>query len=230
MSELIKRSALDEETLGNVLNDEEFILYNGKEYSLQTLIHSIEEDIYDRLQDFHLTHSMKIGVNKAEIIQTMQKRFSKSILEYVVENGISNGVFSRKGQFVSLSSFTPHVPKSWQKRTENMLAELKGDGLKVRYFNDYLANAGIPENLVGDIKRFLEEEGLIVQLDDQFAYFGEVFDVAVAKLRSKTGLDFEVGDAKEILDLSRKYMIPFLEKLDSKGLTKRVENKRVWQK
>jgi selenocysteine-specific elongation factor len=111
-----------------------------------------------------------------------------------------------------------------------MLAELKSDGLKARYFNDYLASAGILESLVGDIKRFLEEEGLIVQLDDQFAYFGEVFDEAVAKLRSKTGLDFEVGDAKEILDLSRKYMIPFLEKLDSKGLTKRVENKRVWEK
>jgi selenocysteine-specific elongation factor len=229
MNELIKRSALDEETLKNVLNDDDFILYNGKEYTLRTIIHSIEEDMYDRLQEFHLTHSMKTGVNKAEILQTMQKRFSKPILEYVVENGISNSVFSRKGQFVSLSNFTPHVPKSWQKRTENMLIELKDDGLKVRYFNDYLAKAGIPENLVGDIKRFLEEQGLIVQLDDQFAYFGEVFAEAVEKLRRKTGTEFEVGDAKEVLDLSRKYMIPFLEKLDSKGLTKRVENKRVWQ-
>jgi selenocysteine-specific elongation factor len=229
MNELIKRSALDEETLKNVLNDDDFILYNGKEYTLHTIIHSIEEDIYDRLQEFHLTHSMKTGVNKAEILQSMQKRFSKPILEYVVENGISNSVFSRKGQFVSLSSFTPHVPKSWQKRTENMLIELKDDGLKVRYFNDYLTKAGIPENLVGDIKRFLDEQGLIVQLDDQFAYFGEVFAEAVEKLRRKTGTEFEVGDAKEVLDLSRKYMIPFLEKLDSKGLTKRVENKRVWQ-
>jgi selenocysteine-specific elongation factor len=113
---------------------------------------------------------------------------------------------------------------------ENMLAELKKDGLKVRNFNDYLSDAGILESLVGDIKRFLEETGLIVQLDDQFVYFGEAFNKAVEELRSKTGAEFEVGDAKEVLDLSRKYMIPFLERLDSKGITKRVENKRVWQK
>lgn len=230
MDELIKRSALDEETLKHVLNDKDFILYNGKEYTLRTIIHSIEEDVYDRLQEFHLTHSMKTGINKAELLQSLQNRFSKPILEYVVENGISNGVFSKKGQFVSLYGFTPHIPKNWQKRTENMLAEMKQDGLKVLYFNDYLANAGIPENLVGDIKRFLEGSGLVIQLDDQFAYFGEVFAKAVEKLRDKTGKEFEVGDAKEVLDLSRKYMIPFLEKLDSTGLTKRVENKRIWQK
>ncbi|WML46520.1 selenocysteine-specific translation elongation factor [Neobacillus sp. PS3-40] len=229
INELIKRSALDEEILGNVLNDEAFVLYNGKEYTLRTIIHSIEEDIFDRLQEFHLAHSMKIGLNKAEILQSMQKRFSKSLLEYVVENGISTGIFTKKEQFISLSSFTPHLPKSWQKRTENMLAELKKDGLKVRYFNDYLSEAGIPDGLVGDIKRFLEEEELIVPLDDQFVYFGEVFKKAVEELRSKTGAVFEVGDAKEVLDLSRKYMIPFLERLDLKGLTKRVENKRVWQ-
>jgi selenocysteine-specific elongation factor len=227
--ELIKRSALDEETLAQVLNSEEFVLFNGKEYTLHTIIHSIEEDIYDRLQEYHLTHTMKAGINKAEILQTMQKRFSKPLLEFVVENGITNGVFSRKGQFVLLSSFTPNIPKNWQKRVENMISEIKYDGLKVRYFNDYLKDAGLPDNLVGDIKKFLEEQGMIVMLDDQFAYHGEIFNDAVEKLRNNTGVEFEVGDAKEVLDLSRKYMIPFLERLDLKGLTKRVENKRVWQ-
>ena len=110
-----------------------------------------------------------------------------------------------------------------------MLTDLKNDGLKVRYLNEYLTCAGIPETLVGDLRRFLEEQGQIVILDDQFAYFGELFGQAVEKLRNQTRSEFEVGDAKEILDISRKYMIPFLEKLDALKLTKRVENKRVWQ-
>ncbi len=55
VSELIKRTALDEETLNEFLDDEEFVLYNGKEYTLRMLINSIEEDIYDRLLDFHQT-------------------------------------------------------------------------------------------------------------------------------------------------------------------------------
>jgi selenocysteine-specific elongation factor len=230
LNELIKRTSLDEATLTEHLAAPEFVLYDGKEYTLQLLINSIEEDIFDRLQDFHLVHSMKIGINKAELLQTMQKRFPKALLDFVVENGIANQIFNRKGQFVSLASFVPHVPKSWAKRTENLINELKKDGLMVRYLKDYFADAGIPDNLAADLRRFLEEEELLVQLDDQFAYHGDVFKQAVDKLRSHTGAEFEVGDAKEVLGLSRKYMIPFLEKLDSIGLTKRVENKRIWKK
>lgn len=229
LTELIRRTALDEATLTEHLTAQEFVRYNNKEYTLRLLIDSIEEDIFDRLRDFHLQQSLKAGVNKAELIQTMEKRFPKALLDFVIENGIKNQVFKRREQFVSLVEFTPHVPKSWAKRTENMLKDLKRDGLKVRYLNDYFSKAGIPDHLEADLKRFLKDQGLIVMLDEQFAYEGEVFREAVKKLRSHTGSEFEVSEAKEVLDLSRKYIIPFLERLDAKGLTKRVENKRVWK-
>ncbi|WHZ06010.1 selenocysteine-specific translation elongation factor [Neobacillus sp. YX16] len=230
LNELIKRTALEEETLNEFLDDDEFVSYNGKEFTLKILINSIEEDIYDRLQEFHQLYSMKLGLNKAELLQFMQKRFPKPLIDFVVENGIANEVFKRKEQFVSLANFVPHVPKSWQKRAENMLGELKKDELKVRYYKDYFSDSGIPEHLEADLRRYLEEQELVVHLDEQFVYHGDVFKEAVEKLRSGTGQEFEVGDAKGILELSRKYMIPFLERLDSKGHTKRVENKRVWQK
>jgi selenocysteine-specific elongation factor len=230
LSELIKRTALDEETLSAELSSDEFILYNGKEYTLRSLVLLIEDDLFDKLGDYHNEHPMKQGINKAEILQSMQKFYPKPLLDYVIEQGVSNGVFGRREQFVFLKEFSPHVPPSWQKRTENMLAVIKKDGMKVRYLLDYLKDAGIPEQLTGDLKRFLEEQGLLVALDEQYYWHGDIFNDAVEAMRSKTGAEFEVGDAQEVLALSRKYMIPFLERLDSKGYTKRVENKRLWQK
>ncbi|MGX6441758.1 selenocysteine-specific translation elongation factor [Neobacillus sp. K501] len=229
LTELIKRTALDKAALEELLEDGDFVFYNRKEYTLQMLIHTIEEDIYDRIQEFHQKHSMRLGINKAELLQTMQSRFPKSLLDFVIENSIFSGVLHKREQFVSIANFHPHVPKSWQKRTENLLEELKNDGLKVRYYKDYIAASGIPNHLEVDLRRFLEEQELVIQLDEQFAYHGEIFMQAVEKLRKNTGTEFEVGDAKDILDLSRKYMIPFLERLDTKGLTKRNDNKRVWQ-
>ncbi|MEH7109243.1 selenocysteine-specific translation elongation factor [Bacillus sp. JJ1764] len=230
LHELIKRTALDEETLTEHLQDSSFVFYNGKEFTLQIMIDSIEEDIYDLIQDFHKKYPMKIGLNKAELLQSMQKRFPKSLVEFVVEKGISNDIFNRREQFVSLAEFYPHVPKNWAKRVDNLLEELTKDGYKVRYVKDYFATAGIPDHLTVELRRFLEDQNLIVMLDDQFAYAESVFQNAVNKLREHTGTEFEVGEAKEILNLSRKYMIPFLERLDAIGLTKRVENKRVWKK
>ncbi|WP_083935064.1 selenocysteine-specific translation elongation factor [Bacillus sp. 1NLA3E] len=229
LPELIKRTALIEETLLAELKSDAFLLYNEKEYTLKSLVLLIEDDLYDRLGDFHKAYPMKQGINKAEILQTMLKFYPKSLLDYVIEQGVTNGTFGRREQFVFQSEFTPHVPQNWQKRTENMLLVIKKEGLKVRYLQDYFKEAGIPEQLTGDLRRFLMEQGLIVPLDDQYYWHGDVFRDSVVAMQSKTGPEFEVGDAKEVLDLSRKYMIPFLERLDAKGLTKRVENKRVWQ-
>jgi selenocysteine-specific elongation factor len=228
LQELIKRTSLDEETVKSHLREEIFQCFNGKQYTHQELINKIEDEIVDRLGQFHEEHSMKQGLNKAELLQTMITRYPKELLEFVIENSISKGHLSRKGQFVYQAQFKPYVPKNWEKRVENLLIEMKKDGLKTQYLSDYFKNAGIPDSLIHDLKKFLEEQEWIISLDDQYFYYGEVFSNAVTLLKKGTSLEFEVGEAKEILGLSRKYMIPFLERLDVKGLTKRVENKRVW--
>lgn len=229
LSELLTRTSLDETELLEHLKDEAFVQYNGKEYTLKALIELAIEEIYDRLKDFHNDNPMKVGMNKAELTQTMQRLYPKRLLEHVLDKGIHDSVFNRKEQFIQLGDFTPHVPKNWQKRTENLLADLKKDGYKVLYLSDYLAKAGIPKELEADLKRFLIELGEMVPLDAQYYWHGDHFRTAVERLKAGTGKEFEVGDAKEILDLSRKYMIPFLERLDAEGLTQRVENKRVWK-
>ncbi|MEH7346359.1 selenocysteine-specific translation elongation factor [Bacillus sp. JJ1532] len=227
--EILKRTSIAEQELQNYLMDEEFLLYGGKEYTLFIIKESIEKDMKTLLQDFHGESPLKAGMNRAELLQLISKQSPKKLAEFVLEQGIETSVFGKKDQFVFLSEFTPHVPKSWQKRTENMLADLKIDGLKVKYFNDYITKAGIPNDLILDLTKFLTDIEEVISLDEQFYWHAEHFNKAVEQLRARTTIEFEVGDAKDILDLSRKYMIPFLEKLDSLGYTKRVENKRVWQ-
>jgi selenocysteine-specific elongation factor len=230
VEDLIKRTALDEGSILANLNDDQFVRVSNKEYALVSVVELIEEDIRDRLEDYHQKNPMRTGMNKAELLQSLQKSFSKTLLEFIIDNGINKGEFFRKEQYIYLAGFAPHVPKNWVKRTENMLNELKADGLKVAYFNDYIKNAGIPDSIAVELKRFLEDQGEIVLLDDQYAWYGAHFANAVERLRKHTGDEFEVPQAKEAVELSRKYMIPFLERLDSLGYTRRVENKRVWRK
>lgn len=229
LDDLITRTSLDKEILEKELQSEDFILYNSKEYTLKALVDMNEEDLYNRLRDYHTEFPMKQGLNKGELIQQQAKLYPKALLDFVVEEGIRNGTFKRKEQFISIAEFEPHVPKNWKTRTDNMLSKLKSDEKKVNYFKNYLEDAGIPETVSYDLKKFLEDEGQIVSLDGQYYWDGAVFNQAVEKLKAQTGPEFDVGEAKDILDLSRKYMIPFLETLDRKGITTRVENKRVWK-
>jgi selenocysteine-specific elongation factor len=228
LNELIKRVSLDEETILSEINRDEFIYYSGKEYTHQMVVELILMEVLDKLTSYHEQNPMKQGLNKAELLQGMGNRYPRGLLDFVVEKNIELGKLCRSGQYVYKSDFKPHVSKSWQKRVENLLLEIKKDGLKTAYFSDYLKMAGIPDSLGPDLKRFLEEQEMIIPLDNQYSYHGEVFSEAVRLLKKETGVQFEVGEAKELLNLSRKYMIPFLERLDEKGLTKRVENMRIW--
>lgn len=228
IDELIKRTSLDKEEVSLALVGEEFIPYSSKEYTLQEIIKDVEEELFDRLNDYHNHFPLRNGVNKAELLQGLIKWYPKSLVEYVIEQGSATKLFQRKGQFVSLTTFTPHVPSSWKKRTDNLLNDLKRDGLQVKYLHDYIKEAGIPEALVEDVKRYWIDREIIIPLDEFYYYHGEVFTEAVKRLQTETENEFDVGKAKEVLGLSRKYMIPFLERLDENGITRRVENKRVW--
>ena len=110
-----------------------------------------------------------------------------------------------------------------------MLAKLKSDGYNVVYFEEYLKTEGIPERLNNEFKHFLEEQQQIISLDAKHYWHGDIFQEALRKMRSDTGTEFTLQEAKEILGgLARKLLVPFLEKLDGMGLTRRVENNRVW--
>jgi selenocysteine-specific elongation factor len=230
VDELITRTSLDKEEVLDALQEEEFIPYNNKEFTLLAIIQDIEEELFNRLNDFHTQFPLRNGLNKAELLQSLQKGYPRSLVEYVIEGGTVTNLFQRKGQFVSLTTFTPHIPSSWKKRTDNLLDALKRDALQVNYLHDYMKEAGLPESLVEDVKRYWTERELIIPLDESYYYHGEVFKDAVKKLQAETENEFDVGKAKEVLGLSRKYMIPFLERLDLTGMTRRVENKRVWLK
>lgn len=228
IDELIKRTSLDKEQVSLALATKEIIHYSSKEYTLQAIIQDVEEELIDRLNDYHNKYPLRNGVNKAELIQGLQKWFPKLLVEYVIEQGVATKLIHRKGQFVSLTTFTPHIPSSWQKRTDNLLDNLKRDGLQVKYLHDYIKGAGIPDAIVEDVKRYWIDREMIIPLDDSYYYHGEVFTAAVKRLQAETGHEFDVGKAKEVLGLSRKYMIPFLERLDENRVTKRIENKRLW--
>ena len=110
-----------------------------------------------------------------------------------------------------------------------MLAKLKSDRYNVVLFKEYLKTEGIPERLNNEFKHFLEEQQLIISLDAKHYWHGDIFQEALRNMRSGTGTEFTLQEAKEIPDgLARKLLVPFLEKLNGMGLTRRVENNRIW--
>ena len=86
----------------------------------------------------------------------------------------------------------------------------------------------MPKNEITDLTVYLLEKGQVYRLLEDTMVHRNAFDRAVPKLKQDTGEAFGLKEAKDSLDLSRKYLIPFLELLDRLGITAREEDRRRW--
>nr|WP_230199512.1 selenocysteine-specific translation elongation factor [Bacillus testis] len=191
---------------------------------------AIEEgtaDIVVLLEGYHRKHPMKPGMPKAELLQKLESQFHPVVSDFLLKNG-KDDKWTITEQHVAQQGFLPSVPDSWAKKAENMLGEIRRDGVAVTYFGVYAKRQHIPDSIASELKAFWQEQGLLEHLAGDYYIHRSSFTEALEKLRKGTAIKFTVTEAKDILGLSRKYMIPFLEKLDEKQIACREGDFRTW--
>ena len=184
--------------------------------------------IEERLTEYHEEFSLRAGINKAEIVHSLSNLYPKRLVEFVLEKLVEEGILTKQEQYIQLSTFSPHYPEKWGKRMEAAVAAIQKDEIEVQPFEQYIKNEKIPEQYKDDFKYYLIQSKKAVALDENHLLSIEAINKAAELLKSKTGDEFTVKDAKEVLGLSRKYLIPLLELLDALNQTKRVDDKRKW--
>jgi selenocysteine-specific elongation factor len=84
---------------------------------------------------------------------------------------------------------------------------------------------------VPSLLRILEREGVVVLVESERYYAREVMNELVAALRRAMGdgREYSPAELRDVLGISRKYLIPFLEFCDRRGITARRSSGRVLQ-
>jgi len=77
--------------------------------------------------------------------------------------------------------------------------------------------------------RYLERDGKVVQVATEYFYSAEVIESVIDRIRRKLkpGVEYGPGEFRDLLDLTRKYLIPLLEYLDRRGVTERRSTGRL---
>ena len=77
--------------------------------------------------------------------------------------------------------------------------------------------------------RILEREGLVVQVESERYYAASATQALVDQLRKgmEPGREYSPAEHRDIIGLSRKFLIPFLEFCDRQSITERRPGGRV---
>jgi selenocysteine-specific elongation factor len=221
-----KDASVTENELSSILKQDGWFVLRSSNVTHISIIESCGERICSELSIYHEKNPLDRGMNKGELIQLLNVPVDVllSSIDHLLQQNrllIELGIFSIRG-------FSPRLPIQWEKRCLQMIHSIREDDLKVKTVEEYFHDAGIPESLRHKYYSFFVQEKWIIPLDGKYAYAYESFIQAKGLLKKNTGQSFTITEAKEVLGITRKYMIPFLERLDKEGYTVRMNEKRKW--
>ncbi|MET3698946.1 selenocysteine-specific translation elongation factor SelB [Bacillus oleivorans] len=180
--------------------------------------------IVNLLQKFHSEYPLRLGIDKAQLMQELESEFKKDIVETVLQNSM----WTRVNHFIKLTNFKPYIPREWENHVRQLLHALERDRYQVKTISEYFDEAGIPSTFWNELLNFLDRDQQIIRLNENLMWTRAHFKKAVQACRKANPEEFTIADVKKILPVTRKYLIPFLVLLDQQGYTKRQENKRMW--
>lgn len=128
-----------------------------------------------------------------------------------------------------MTGFEPTMPDAWKTRMTQVFKKLLEQGVNVSPIDRLIEDQQIPDSHQAELKKFLLEEEIAVKLTDDLYVHKENWSRVVRDLKEGTDKSFTLQQAKDILNVSRKYLVPILERLDEESYTIRKDQERYWR-
>jgi selenocysteine-specific elongation factor len=172
----------------------------------------------------HKTHPNHTGLALSELRQALARDLPlPEICDALVSELCRNG-FVRAGETIARATHRPSLPPQLQSDADRIR-----DVLAAKKFDPPSRAQLAPDATSQQALRFLRDGGELVELGAEVILATEQFvkmrEATVAFLRkNKSG---GASELRQLLGTSRRVIIPFLERLDRDGVTRRMGDKRV---
>jgi selenocysteine-specific elongation factor len=175
----------------------------------------------------HRTHPNHAGLGVLQLREALGHDLPlPEIFDALVSELCSSG-FVRTGETIARATHRPTLPPQLQAPAAKIRAMLAA-----KKFDPPSRAEIAPDAASRQALRFLRDGGEAVELNEEVVLATEQFakmrDAIVAFLRKNTSAG--ASELRQLLGTSRRVIIPFLERLDRDGVTRRIGDKRVLAK
>lgn len=197
-------------------------------FTLRSIFTHLQEEIILQVANFHEDYPMRIGLNKAEVYSKLGS-FDQRILDLAIEALVEEERIELVEEFVRSFGLQPSLPGAWERRLMGVEEELRGQGLEPDWWDRLFLDSHIPRDIQRDFYHYLLETGRAYVFDEGRLVSAEAVEGARDRLRDELPAEsFSLQEVRDVLELTRKNLIPLLELFDRLAYTERVENERKW--
>jgi len=221
------RLGITKDSLESTLDaaSQNYILINDKLFDI-LLIGSAEDRVLAEVDAFHAREPLEAGMSLQAIRSGLGvvPVVADAVVSRLVERGlvvVDRGLVHRNG-------WSPSPSPEQRSALDAVERVLHQSGREPPSVSELATTYG---SEVGAILRFLERRGQIVQVEPDRYYAVSALEAVVSDLRrgTETGRAYGPSELREVLGVSRKYLIPLLEYCDRQAVTIRRESGRIVQ-
>lgn len=212
----------------NELTDKNRVVLIKDQYFLIAANKNIEKDMIKYLQNYHNKNHLSQGINKEELRKVVFNNLDKGIFDQLLKKSEEEHVISVNGSIISLYDFTvtynPTEKKLYDK-IENYYLEC---GYNPKKLNEVIQSLDLTsDNLI--IIENLYNDDKLVRLNQDIVLHNKWVEASKALIQKyiQENSSITLGEFRDLVDSSRKIILPLLDYFDQIGFTKRVEDKRV---
>jgi selenocysteine-specific elongation factor len=186
------------------------------------------ESAESRLETLVASHHERLPLDAGASLQSLRAQLGvpAALADAVVASRVAAGRVEVEGGLIRRAGWTP-TPSAGQAETMAALkGAVAGAGREPPSVGELVAAHG---NAVPALLKLLERSGELVQVEaDRYYGSGAVTELLEQLRRNmEPAREYGPSELREILGVSRKYLIPFLEFCDRAGVTDRRVNGRV---
>jgi selenocysteine-specific elongation factor len=185
----------------------------------------LKNDLESGLKKFHKEHPERKGMDIDEvsrILMTSDTRFVKELLRIFIKDSWLVFDVDR----YRLSEFEPFDEAKFFLEVSKLRDFALSAGYSMPLIDEVKTALGLSEKEMNRLITYLKERRELSIVGDSFLFFSSLEEDLKNKLAEIDG-DITLAGVRDITNSSRKYILPLLEYFDSKGITRRVGERRL---
>lgn len=196
-------------------------------YLAETRYQSWKDVVLAVLEAFHREYPLREGYPREEMRSRTFPSASPKVFGAMLNMLQADGLIETHAQTVALPGIS-ELPEKHRRVIDQVCADLKAAGIQPGSAVEVFARAGVGGELVPEYLAYMTRVGMVVRVAPDMYFHADTIEEIKQRLREEMAgrEEFTLGEVRDLLNSSRKYVLPLLEYFDETRFTKRMGDKR----
>lgn len=189
---------------------------------------TLKDLMIEKTREHHETHPSSPGISREHLRSSLKGNLEPKLFHKALTDLMKKGEIEETGPDIRIRGFQPTLGDALGDIGERVYKKISGCGFEPPRVQELVEGLGISARQMEEVLGFLVRQGRLIKINTDLYLTRERESELKEKVRQFIGdhLSMAPGDMKDIVNVSRKFAIPYLEYLDRIHFTVRVENVR----